>query len=85
MALDPKSPQAESQKDYQKRVQKSYALNNLEPPFPWKVQAFNPFTFRLHLVSLDKLPTGEQFAEGVSEFFSGGTVGGGAAGTSFFG
>lgn len=72
MALDPRSIPPETQKEYQARLKKNYTINFLEPPFPWKVQAFNPFEFRLNILRDDKIPTGEQFAEGVSEFFGGG-------------
>jgi hypothetical protein len=75
MALDPRSPLALTQKYYQALLQRNYTINNLEPPFTWKVQAFNPFEFQLHLVYDQHIPTGEQFAEGVSEFFGGGNFG----------
>jgi hypothetical protein len=84
MSLDPKAVPVESQKDYQARIKKNYTINNLEPPFPWKVLPFNPFEFQLHLVYDQHIPTGEQFAEGVSQFFSGeGRFGGAGAGSNF--
>lgn len=84
MALDPTAAPVESQKDYLARIKKNYTINNLEQPFPWKVQPFNPFEFQLNLVYDQHVPTGEQFAEGVSEFFGGGgKFGGGGAGSLF--
>lgn len=84
MPLNPRAPIKESQEDYQKRVKKNYTINHLEPPFPWNVQQFSPFEYQLHLNYEGKAPTGQQFAEGVSEFFGGGgSFGGGGAGSNF--
>lgn len=83
MALDPSSAPVETQKEYQARLKKNYSINYLEPPFPWKVQSFNPFEFQLNRAE-DRPPTGQQFAEGVSEFFGGGGSFGGAGAGSLF-
>ena len=83
MGLDPKVPVLESQEDYQKRLKKNLAINFLEPPFPWIVQSFDPFSFNLHVVP-DQGPVAGASRRVVVPFTGGGgTFGGGGAGSNF--
>jgi hypothetical protein len=57
VSLDPRQVALEKfLADTEKRQKRIYDLNHLEPPFPWKVIAFNPGTFGLDAIPDQKDP-----------------------------